>query len=153
MLKRTERTRTALAFALLTVFIMMAVFLDNPVADAFTPATSFTLRCSPTVRADGRIVAVSRISKTSVFSEQETQEDKLAKLGYSSEEIATATKKKADMEEPPQSVNVNLVDDIDPVTITALGFAAIAFNFLVFANMGDAGLAGGVARIINFFRN
>mmetsp|Transcript_22219 Transcript_22219/g.33352 ORF Transcript_22219/g.33352 Transcript_22219/m.33352 type:complete len:153 (-) Transcript_22219:280-738(-) len=152
MLKRTERTRTTLEFALLTAFIMMAVFLDNPVADAFTPATSFTRRCSP-VRADGRIVAVSRISKTEVFSEQETQEDKLSKLGYSSEEIATATKKKAGMEEPPQSVNVNLIDDIDPVTITALGFAAIAFNFLVFANMGDAGLAGGVARIINFFRN
>lgn len=122
-------------------------------ADAFsttvnTGVVSFTRRYSPN---DG--TAVFSRTSTRVFSESETQEDKLAKLGYSSDEVATATKRKADMEEPPQSVNVNVVDNIDPFTITAIGFAAIAFNFFIFANMGDVGIAGGVARIINFFRN
>ena len=49
------------------------------------------------------------------------------------------------------NVNVNEVPNIDAVTLTAVGFGAIAFNFLVLANMGDAGIAGLVARIINSF--
>eukprot|EP00565_Helicotheca_tamesis_P004441 CAMPEP_0185726320 /NCGR_PEP_ID=MMETSP1171-20130828/2337_1 /TAXON_ID=374046 /ORGANISM="Helicotheca tamensis, Strain CCMP826" /LENGTH=127 /DNA_ID=CAMNT_0028394645 /DNA_START=34 /DNA_END=417 /DNA_ORIENTATION=- len=48
-------------------------------------------------------------------------------------------------------VNVNIIDDIDPVTITAVGFGLIAFNFFVFANMGDSGIGGLIARIINTF--
>ena len=39
--------------------------------------------------------------------------------------------------------------NVDATTLTAVGFAAIAFNFLVLANMGDGGIAGIVARIIN----
>ncbi len=35
------------------------------------------------------------------------------------------------------SVNVNIVKDIDPLTITAVGFSLIAFNFFVFANLGE----------------
>lgn len=35
------------------------------------------------------------------------------------------------------SVNVNVVRDIDPLTITAVGFSLIAFNFFVFANLGE----------------
>ncbi|KAL3805051.1 hypothetical protein HJC23_003279 [Cyclotella cryptica] len=52
-----------------------------------------------------------------------------------------------------KNVNVNLVEDVDAFTLTAVGFGLIAFNFLVLANMGDAGLAGFVARIINTFSN
>lgn len=52
-------------------------------------------------------------------------------------------------EDEKENVNVNLVDDVDSFTLTAIGFALIAFNFLVFANMGDAGIGGIVARIIN----
>ena len=52
-------------------------------------------------------------------------------------------------EDEVENVNVNLVDDIDSFTLTAVGFALIAFNFFVFANMGDAGIGGIVARIIN----
>jgi hypothetical protein len=46
-------------------------------------------------------------------------------------------------------VNVNLLPDIDPVTLTAIGFSLIAMNFFVFANMGDGGIAGVVASTIN----
>jgi hypothetical protein len=49
-------------------------------------------------------------------------------------------------------VNVNEIGNIDAVTLTAVGFALIAFNFLVFANMGDVGIGGLVARIINTFQ-
>ncbi|KAL7504384.1 hypothetical protein ACHAXN_002051 [Cyclotella atomus] len=48
-------------------------------------------------------------------------------------------------------VNVNLIPDVDAFTLTAVGFGLIAFNFFVLANMGDAGIAGAVARIINTF--
>eukprot|EP00559_Dactyliosolen_fragilissimus_P000989 CAMPEP_0184858314 /NCGR_PEP_ID=MMETSP0580-20130426/3437_1 /TAXON_ID=1118495 /ORGANISM="Dactyliosolen fragilissimus" /LENGTH=144 /DNA_ID=CAMNT_0027354403 /DNA_START=42 /DNA_END=476 /DNA_ORIENTATION=- len=54
-------------------------------------------------------------------------------------------------EDDNNNVNVTLINDIDPFTITAIGFALIAFNFFVFANAGDAGIAGLVARIINSF--
>jgi hypothetical protein len=54
---------------------------------------------------------------------------------------------------PPEEikVRVDLVDDVDPVTLTAVGFALIALNFLVFANLGDGGISGFVATIINSF--
>lgn len=48
-----------------------------------------------------------------------------------------------------QNVRVDLVEDVDSVTLTAVGFALIAFNFLVLANLGDGGIAGFVATIIN----
>ena len=79
------------------------------------------------------------------------REERLSKLGYSSEEIAKSSSSVDEQEE--QEVKVVVIDDVDPVTLTAIGFAAIAFNFLVFANMGDAGISGAVARLINYFRN
>eukprot|EP00591_Stephanopyxis_turris_P001935 CAMPEP_0195522618 /NCGR_PEP_ID=MMETSP0794_2-20130614/20952_1 /TAXON_ID=515487 /ORGANISM="Stephanopyxis turris, Strain CCMP 815" /LENGTH=67 /DNA_ID=CAMNT_0040652415 /DNA_START=265 /DNA_END=468 /DNA_ORIENTATION=+ len=48
-------------------------------------------------------------------------------------------------------VNVNLIPDVDPFTLTTIGFAAIAFNFFVLANSGDGGIGSLVARMINFF--
>ena len=33
-------------------------------------------------------------------------------------------------------VKVTIIEDVDPVTLTALGFGLIAFNFFVFANLG-----------------
>jgi hypothetical protein len=61
------------------------------------------------------------------------------------------TKRTDDVDE--EEVEVNLVEDVDPLTLTAIGFAAIAINFIIFANMGDAGLGGFVARIINAARS
>jgi len=50
-----------------------------------------------------------------------------------------------------KSVQVHEME-LDPVTITALCFAAIAINFMVFAHWGDAGLGGLVASISNYMR-
>ncbi|KAL7534695.1 hypothetical protein ACHAXR_009515 [Thalassiosira sp. AJA248-18] len=54
-------------------------------------------------------------------------------------------------EEDDKDVNVNLVPNVDAFTLTAVGFGLIAFNFLVLGNMGDMGVGGVVARIINTF--
>jgi hypothetical protein len=78
--------------------------------------------------------------------DSDKQEEKLAQLGYSSDDIERSRKEN---DKEPVSVNVNLLPDIDPVTLTAIGFALIAFNFFVLGNMGDGGISGVVARIIN----
>jgi len=54
--------------------------------------------------------------------------------------------------EDPDKVNVNLMPPVDSVTLTALGFGAIAFNFFVLANAGDGGIGGIVATLINTFQ-
>jgi hypothetical protein len=78
-----------------------------------------------------------------------SNEDRLRQLGYRDDEIRRSqntSSKKEDIK-----VRVDLVDDVDPVTLTAIGFALIALNFLVFANLGDGGISGIVATIINSF--
>ena len=80
----------------------------------------------------------------------DNQQEKLAKLGFSEDEIARS--KKQSSEDNEINVNVNIVDDIDPVTLTAVAFGLIAFNFLVLANLGDGGIAGLVATVINTMR-
>ena len=52
-----------------------------------------------------------------------------------------------------QKVRVDLVEDVDPFSLTAIGFTLIAFNFLVLANLGDGGIGGLTARIINFINS
>lgn len=75
-------------------------------------------------------------------------EDRLKQLGYSGDEIRRSTK----APDPDEiKVRVDIVDDVDPVSLTAIGFALIALNFLVFANLGDGGISGIVARLINSF--
>ena len=73
------------------------------------------------------------------------EDDKLRALGYSEDEIRR-TKKISDND---ASVNVNLLPDVDAGTLTAIGFGLIALNFFVFANMGDGGIAGPIATIMN----
>ena len=46
-------------------------------------------------------------------------------------------------------VQVNLIPDVDSVTLSVVGFGLIAFNFFVLANLGDGGIAGVLATIIN----
>jgi hypothetical protein len=46
-------------------------------------------------------------------------------------------------------VQVNLLPDVDSVTLSVVGFGLIAFNFFVLANLGDGGIAGVLATIIN----
>jgi len=68
-------------------------------------------------------------------------------MGYSPEEIKRSARTNRDQ----IKVRVDLVDKIDPVTLTAVGFGLIALNFLVFANLGDGGIGALVATIINSF--
>ena len=73
-------------------------------------------------------------------------EERLRALGYTEDEIRRS-KKQSEPEEI--KVRVDLVEDVDPLTVTAIGFTLIALNFLVFANLGDGGIAGLVATIVN----
>lgn len=75
-----------------------------------------------------------------------SEEDRLSSLGYSEDEIRRSRQEPS--KEPP-SVRVDLVPDVDAATLTAVGFGLIAFNFFVLANMGDGGIGGVVATIIN----
>jgi hypothetical protein len=77
-----------------------------------------------------------------------TSRRSLRELGYSDDEIKRSTRK-SDKEQI--KVRIDLIDDIDPVTLSAIGFGLIALNFFVFANMGDGGIGGIVAYIINSF--
>lgn len=75
------------------------------------------------------------------------QRGRLEQLGFTEQELDRSA-----VREPVERVNVNEVE-IDAVTLTAVGFGLIALNFLVFANMGDGGIAGVVATIINTWGN
>jgi hypothetical protein len=109
---------------------------------------------SPTVPRRQVVESIPKLSTQTVvgksalqLSDKNTNEDdRLRALGYTEEEIRRS-KKQSDPEEI--KVRVDLVEDVDPFTLTAIGFALIALNFLVFANMGDGGIAGLVATIIN----
>ena len=77
---------------------------------------------------------------------------RLKDLGYSEDEIRRSTSTSSDVDERRlQNVRVDLVEDVDPVTLTAIGFGLITFNFLVLGNMGDGGSAGIIATIVNSF--
>lgn len=76
-------------------------------------------------------------------------ENKLNSLGFSKQEIQRSLKS-SDREEV--KVQVNLLPEIDSVTLTTVGFALIAFNFFVLANLEDGGIAGIVASLINYSR-
>lgn len=78
------------------------------------------------------------------------EQDRLRALGYSEDEIRRRNK---DSDQEQLNVRVDLVDDVDSVTLTAIGFGLIALNFFVFANMGDGGIAGLVATFINTVNN
>mmetsp|Transcript_30177 Transcript_30177/g.61543 ORF Transcript_30177/g.61543 Transcript_30177/m.61543 type:complete len:132 (-) Transcript_30177:522-917(-) len=77
--------------------------------------------------------------------------ERLSKLGFTDVEIERSSGSSVDVPDEEIKVRVDVVEDIDPVTITAIGFGLIAMNFLLFANLGDGGIAGIVARIINTF--
>jgi hypothetical protein len=86
------------------------------------------------------------ISRSSPLRMSDNEEDRLRTMGYSEEEIQRS-RKQPDQEEI--KVRVDLVPDVDPLSLTAVGFGLIALNFFVFANMGDGGIAGVLASIIN----
>jgi hypothetical protein len=84
-------------------------------------------------------------------SSQDDQEEKLNKLGFTPQELQSSSRRDV-ASKGEENVNVNLVENIDAVTLTAVGFGLIALNFFVFANLGDGGIGGVVASIINLSR-
>jgi len=80
---------------------------------------------------------------------------RLRDLGYSNDEIKRSIRpRKLEPEKKivPQKVRVDMLNNnFDATSITAIGFALIAFNFFVLANMDMGGLAGIVATIMNSF--
>ena len=81
-----------------------------------------------------------------------TNRRSLRELGYSDDEIKRSSRKSDTNTNKEQiKVRIDLIDNIDPVTLSAIGFGLIALNFFVFANMGDGGIGGIVAYIINVF--
>uniref|UniRef100_A0A7S3PYA2 Uncharacterized protein n=1 Tax=Chaetoceros debilis TaxID=122233 RepID=A0A7S3PYA2_9STRA len=62
-----------------------------------------------------------------------------------------AFEKNNDRDSDNVRTGTGLIGNIDATTITTIGFGLIAFNFFVLANMGDGGIAGFVATIINTF--
>ena len=83
----------------------------------------------------------------------QSQQDRLAALGYSPAEISRSQSKGDDAAPPPGEQEVFVEEfEVDAATLTAVGFGLIAFNFLVLANMGDGGIGGVVASLINSSR-
>jgi hypothetical protein len=111
--------------------------------------------------ASTRISQLSRINNVKFASccmntmlksqenEDNSVDNKLNNLGFTTQEIQRSLKS-SNMEEI--KVQVNLLPEVDSVTLTAVGFALIAFNFFVLANLEDGGIAGLVASIINYSR-
>ena len=124
----------------------------TPAVHGFSVSTN-TARTNSIRHSYGEAVYTSYVSSSNFALQaapedsDNEQEDKLAKLGYSSDDVGRS-RKKSDKEQ--LRVNVN-IPDVDPLTLTAVGFGLIAFNFFVLANAGDGGISGVVARIINFF--
>ena len=93
----------------------------------------------------------TRCTRTPSFNSAESNNDrdgKLKQLGFSDSELHR--KEESNFQQP--TVRVDLIQDVDPITLTAIGFSLIAANFLIFANMGDGGIAGLVATAINLSR-
>jgi hypothetical protein len=129
----------------LLVIILVSLAESFVVDRLYTVARSGHLSC-------GNIKFASCSSKTTLKSlenDDNVTENKLNSLGFSKQEIQRS-QKSSDKEE--RKVQVNLLPEIDSVTLTAVGFALIAFNFFVLANLEDGGIAGVVASVINYSR-
>ena len=88
------------------------------------------------------------LSTTRLFLESDQQKDQFTQQGIPNEKL-TPNRRVDDV----PNVRVDLLQDVDPITLTAIGFSAIAFNFFVLANGGDGGIGGVVATMINSWNN
>lgn len=85
------------------------------------------------------------------------QKERLEQLGFDSigEKKNTNTRNDNSMKSTSResdNENVQVTElDVDAVTLTAVGFTLIGLNFFVFANLGDGGIGGVVATLINKF--
>lgn len=135
----------------LLVLIAVTLVEIPPLVHGFSVSTKTARRYSIIRRSNCAVYpSLSKFALQAAPEDNDNkQEDKLAQLGYSSDDIGRRSRKESDKEQ--LSVNVNLLPDIDPLTLTAIGFGLIAFNFFVLANAGDGGIGGVIARIINLY--
>lgn len=141
------------------------------VSEAFCPSTTFSItiteKCA--IRSNTAPTAAFFLSHTkrkdcvsalTIMNNSEGNNDgadtkgrseQLSQLGFDSTEQRNGKMLVSDMEEE-KKVNVFLIPDVDAFTLTAIGFTLIAFNFFIFANLGDAGLSSPIARLINWLR-
>jgi hypothetical protein len=92
------------------------------------------------------LACLACISCVNAFS-QRTVTVSLPKASFKQQPAAISTQLWGKLDD--EDVQVNLIPDVDSVTLTAVGFGLIAFNFFVLANLGDGGLSGVLATIIN----
>eukprot|EP00529_Nitzschia_sp_RCC80_P037551 CAMPEP_0113482246 /NCGR_PEP_ID=MMETSP0014_2-20120614/22820_1 /TAXON_ID=2857 /ORGANISM="Nitzschia sp." /LENGTH=155 /DNA_ID=CAMNT_0000375757 /DNA_START=29 /DNA_END=496 /DNA_ORIENTATION=+ /assembly_acc=CAM_ASM_000159 len=139
------------------VMMAMAILAVEHATCSVTPkeCSVVTVEAFTTIHTTQRPLPASSAAgtaKTVAFmsSDPDDNNSKLKNLGFTDDEIRRSSTSVDDRQEP-QKVRVDLVEKVDSVTLTAIGFGLIAFNFFVLANMGDGGIAGVVARIINTF--
>lgn len=135
---------------ILPLALFMAPFLIVATTEAFfvVPRSQTTKIVSHQPRNTIRSRLQDRRRDRPMFMSDQQDEDRLKQLGFTEDEIRRSNQKS----DPDIKVKVNVIKDVDPFTLTAIGFALIAMNFLVFANLGDGGIAGVVATIINTSR-
>jgi hypothetical protein len=90
--------------------------------------------------------SLSNRAATAPNADGEPEESKLSSLGFSEREIQRS---RGNGDKEQIKVRVSIIPDVDPVTLTAIGFSLIAINFFILGNLGDGGISGFVATIIN----
>jgi hypothetical protein len=126
----------------LVVLGLLLVALCSTLSSAFVVQPQVSTLISSSSRQQTSPLLLLKMSENNSGGDEE----KLKALGYSEEEIQRS-KKTSDPEQI--KVRVDLVPDVDPVSLTAIGFGLIALNFFVLGNMGDGGIGGAVASVIN----
>lgn len=92
-------------------------------------------------------MGAGRVS-TVLFTENDSKPTP-EQLGFDNSASRDVSRAQDQLNQQQQKVRVDIVEDVDPFNLTAIGFALIAINFFVLANLGDGGIAGVVATIIN----
>ena len=98
--------------------------------EAFTAIHTTTVR--PMLHAAAAAAAsTTGTAKTVTFmsSGPDDNKSRLKDLGFTDDEIRRSSTSVDDRREP-QKVRVDLVEEVDSMTLTAIGFGLIAFNFL-----------------------
>jgi hypothetical protein len=176
-MKSIANVKSFIVLSLLLVLFNVAPFFTRPVL-GFTSVSVTRVTTTPSLKAGvkvRKVVALLPLPQSPslggqgkmrsgstftyynnlLFSSPNNDNDKdrlerLRNLGYSAKEISQMSNNNNNNEDKETpNVRVDLVEDVDPLTLTAIGFTLIAFNFLVLGNLGDGGIGGLVATAIN----
>ena len=134
--------------------IMLVALLTGTVgAFSISPPCTPGATAFPTTAQSRSNIKTLQMASSDENDEPQSQDDKLAALGYSSTEISRSKGTGDDATSRPGEQDVVVEEfEVDAATLTAVGFGLIAFNFFVLANLGDGGIGGVVASIINSSR-